>query len=112
MARAEVDRTLGSLGLTERQEETVRAMSRAIVNKLLHGPTARLRAEAGQGPLGDAAAQLFGLHALEDRISPLASAAQQGPAPEPPGPTPAPDPAPGPLEPDPAPTVVPFTRRR
>ena len=112
VARAEVDRTLGSLGLTERQEETVRAMSRAIVNKLLHGPTARLRAEAGQGPLGDAAAQLFGLHALEDRISPLASAAQQGPAPEPPGPTPAPDPAPGPLEPDPAPTVVPFTRRR
>ena len=38
-------------------------MASAIVNKLLHAPTAKLRAEAGQGVLGDAAAALFGLDA-------------------------------------------------
>ena len=64
LARAEVEKTLSSLhGLDEKQQKTVRAMASAIVNKLLHGPTARLRAEAGQGPLGDAAAALFGLDA-------------------------------------------------
>ena len=33
----------------------------ALENKLLHGPTQRLRAEAGEGPLAEAAAQLFDL---------------------------------------------------
>jgi glutamyl-tRNA reductase len=62
LARAEVEKTLASLhGLDEKEQKTVRAMANAIVNKLLHAPTARLRAEAGEGPLGEAAAALFGL---------------------------------------------------
>ena len=62
VARAEAEKTLAALpGLDERQQKSVRAMAAAIVNKLLHGPTTRLRAEAGAGPLGDATAALFGL---------------------------------------------------
>ena len=62
VARAEAERTLSALqGLDDRQQKALRAMALAIVNKLLHGPTSRLRAEAGAGPLGDAAAALFGL---------------------------------------------------
>jgi glutamyl-tRNA reductase len=62
VAEAEVGRTLSQLGpVSERQQKTVRAMAAAIVNKLLHGPTARLRGEAGQGPLAQAVAQLFDL---------------------------------------------------
>jgi glutamyl-tRNA reductase len=62
LAEAEVGRTLSQLGpVSERQQKTVRAMAAAIVNKLLHGPTARLRGEAGQGPLAQAVAQLFDL---------------------------------------------------
>jgi len=38
----------------------VQAMASAIVNKLLHAPTAKLREEQG-GPLAEAAAELFGL---------------------------------------------------
>jgi glutamyl-tRNA reductase len=92
VAKAEVEKTLSALqGLDERQQKSVRAMAAAIVNKLMHQPTARLRAEAGEGPLGDAAAELFGLE-------------EPGPSPVPiPIPDPAPDPAPQPLpEPDPA----------
>jgi glutamyl-tRNA reductase len=66
LARAEAERALASLhGLDEKQQKTIRAMASAIVNKLLHAPTSRLRAEAGQGPLGDAAAALFGLDAVQ-----------------------------------------------
>ncbi len=62
VARAEVERTLAALqGLDEKQQKTVQAMAMAIVNKLLHGPTSRLRAEAGEGPLADAVAALFAL---------------------------------------------------
>lgn len=62
VAKAELEKTLSALqGLDERQQKSVRAMAAAIVNKLMHQPTARLRAEAGEGPLGDAAAALFGL---------------------------------------------------
>ena len=60
IARAEMERTLGGLVLSEKQEKSVRAMAQAIVNKLLHGPTTRLRAEGG-GPLSEAATQLFAL---------------------------------------------------
>ena len=75
-------------------------MAAAIVNKLLHGPTTRLRAEAGAGPLGDATAALFGLEG------------QPGPSPVPiPVPDPQPDPAPIP-EPDPVPAVLPLQRKR
>ncbi len=62
VARAEAEKTLSALGgLDERQQKSVRAMASAIVNKLMHQPTSRLRAEAGEGPLGEAAAELFGL---------------------------------------------------
>jgi glutamyl-tRNA reductase len=62
LARAEVERTLAALpGLSERDQKSVRAMASAIVNKLLHGPTSRLRSE-GAGPLADAVEQLFALH--------------------------------------------------
>jgi glutamyl-tRNA reductase len=68
VARAEAERTLAALqGLDDKQQKTVRAMAAAIVNKLLHAPTTRLRAEAGEGPLGDAAAALFGLDAEPQR---------------------------------------------
>ncbi len=66
IARAEVERTLSSMGeeLSEQQRKRIEAMARAIVNKLLHGPTARLRM-AGPVPddnrLAGAAAELFGL---------------------------------------------------
>ena len=120
IARAEVDRTLSSLELTERQERSVRAMASAIVNKLLHGPTQRLRSEAGDGPLGEAAARLFGVDDAGLRApGPQPGApreaqmeapieAQITPSPVPvPVPSPAPDPAPGPLpEPDPEPAGV------
>jgi glutamyl-tRNA reductase len=98
LARAEAERTLTSLpALGEAEQKRVRAMAAAIVNKLLHAPTARLRAE-GAGPLAEAAAALFGL--------------EQQPAPSP---APIPDPVPNP-QPDPAPvpkpdTVVPFARK-
>jgi glutamyl-tRNA reductase len=60
VASAELEKTLSQLALDEKQKKTIQAMASAIVNKLLHGPTARLREEQG-GPLADAAAQLFGL---------------------------------------------------
>ncbi|WP_323378901.1 glutamyl-tRNA reductase [Pyxidicoccus xibeiensis] len=68
IARAEVERTLATLGpdLTDRQRQSVEALARAIVNKLLHAPTSCLRREAhgadGQA-LSEAAARLFGLGA-------------------------------------------------
>jgi len=61
IAEGEVERALATLGpLSDRQAKSVRAMAAAIVNKLLHAPTQRLRDEAG-GPLGTAAAELFDL---------------------------------------------------
>jgi glutamyl-tRNA reductase len=65
IARAEAERTLAQVGerLDERGRKSVEAMARAIVNKLLHGPTARLKeaASTGDPSLPGAAAQLFGL---------------------------------------------------
>ena len=74
LADAEVERTLSLLGpLSERQQKSVHSMAAAIVNKLLHGPTARLRGEQG-GPLADAAAELFG---LQDAPDPSEDAAER-----------------------------------
>jgi glutamyl-tRNA reductase len=66
IAKAEVERTLTTLGdgLTDKQRKSIEAMGRAIVNKLLHEPTARLRAvgpEHESNRLAGAAAELFGL---------------------------------------------------
>jgi glutamyl-tRNA reductase len=64
VAESELERTLAILGpLSDRQRKSVRALANAIVNKLLHCPTTRLRDEQG-GPLADAAAKLFGLGGL------------------------------------------------
>ncbi|MDH3212774.1 MAG: glutamyl-tRNA reductase [Myxococcales bacterium] len=42
----EVERTLGRLGLAASEEEAVEALTRSIVNKILHAPLSRLRQEA------------------------------------------------------------------
>jgi glutamyl-tRNA reductase len=83
LAQAEVERTLAVLGtMNERQQKSVRALATAIVNKLLHGPTARLRGEQG-GSLADAAAELFGLKESLEQSTPAApppAAGHQPPA--------------------------------
>ncbi len=65
IARAEAERTLAHLGgkLDEKGRKSVEAMAHAIVNKLLHGPTARLKeaAASGDSELPGAAAELFGV---------------------------------------------------
>jgi glutamyl-tRNA reductase len=74
LAEAEAARTLSQLGpVSERHQKSVRAMAAAIVNKLLHAPTQALRSEAGQGPLAQAAARLFGLESEAPRESADAS---------------------------------------
>ena len=71
IAEAELLRALSGLGLSDAQGKSVRAMAKAIVNKLLHEPTMRLRADAG-GPLGEATAQLFDLdQAAPPRVAEL-----------------------------------------
>ncbi|HWV37724.1 MAG TPA: glutamyl-tRNA reductase [Vulgatibacter sp.] len=65
IARHEVERTLARFGdsITPEQRKSVDALARAIVNKLLHEPTARIR-EAGErddGALLRAAVRLFGI---------------------------------------------------
>jgi glutamyl-tRNA reductase len=66
IARAEVEKTLAAVGegLSDKQRKSIEAMGRAIVNKLLHEPTTRLRAggyvEGGSG-VAEAAVELFGL---------------------------------------------------
>jgi len=50
MRRAEVDKTLRHLpNLTPAEREHIERLSEALVNKLLHEPTVRLKAEAGNG---------------------------------------------------------------
>jgi glutamyl-tRNA reductase len=65
IARAEAEKTLNQVGeyLDERGRRSVEAMARAIVNKLLHGPTQRLKEAASNGDtsLPSAAAALFGM---------------------------------------------------
>ena len=68
IAKAEAERTLANLGqdLSEKQRRSIQAMATAIINKLLHEPTSRLRelgADQSANRLADAAAELFGLEA-------------------------------------------------
>jgi glutamyl-tRNA reductase len=69
IARAEAQRTLASVGgrLDDKGRKSVEAMAQAIVNKLLHGPTSRLKEAAAHGDsdLPGAAAALFGLEEQE-----------------------------------------------
>ena len=62
--RSELERAMANLSapLTPAQEKVIEAMTSAIVNKMLHQPTARLRAvQEADSELADAAAELFGL---------------------------------------------------
>lgn len=73
IAKAEAERTLANLGadLSEKQRRSVQAMATAIVNKLLHEPTSRLRelgADQSANRLADAAAELFGLESGSPRL--------------------------------------------
>lgn len=65
IARAEAQKTLAIAGaaLDDRARRSVEAMAQAIVNKLLHAPTHRLKEAAaqGDGSLPGAVAELFGL---------------------------------------------------
>ncbi|WP_224367278.1 glutamyl-tRNA reductase [Hyalangium versicolor] len=75
IAKAEVEKTLAAMGdgLTEKQRKSIEAMGRAIVNKLLHEPTTRLRAVGSEKEEGNrlagAAAELFGL--AEEAAAPV-----------------------------------------
>jgi glutamyl-tRNA reductase len=72
IARGEAERTLSAVGarLDEKGRRSVEAMAQAIVNKLLHLPTARLKeaASSGDSALPGAAAALFG---LDEQVAPL-----------------------------------------
>jgi glutamyl-tRNA reductase len=64
--RAEVDKTLRRLpDLTPDEREHIESLSEALVNKLLHEPTSRLRAEAGNGHAAEYAAAVRALFALD-----------------------------------------------
>jgi glutamyl-tRNA reductase len=68
--RAELERALGNLSapLTAAQAKVIEAMTSAIVNKMLHQPTTRLRAvQLGESDLADAAAELFGLDVVTSK---------------------------------------------
>ncbi len=66
----EVQRVLGRLALSEADEAAVQALTRSIVNKILHQPVSRLRREAEREEglvYLEAARELFGLDAEELR---------------------------------------------
>lgn len=71
IARAESDRTLQTMGaaLDEKGRRSIEAMGRAIVNKLLHVPTIRLKeaARSEGGWLVNATAELFGIEGEPDQ---------------------------------------------
>lgn len=63
--RAEVDKTLRHLkDLSEADKRRIEALSEALVSKLLHDPTLRLKAEASNGHAAEYAAALRHLFAL------------------------------------------------
>lgn len=62
--RAELARCHGKLSLGDRDRNTVEALTQAIVNKILHTPTIRLKGQATDGSCGlyvDAVKELFDL---------------------------------------------------
>jgi glutamyl-tRNA reductase len=69
----ELEKALKRLDLSDRDRKTVEALTCAIVNKMLHGPTARLK-KAASGKDGyvymDVARALYGLEDTEDRHGP------------------------------------------
>jgi len=88
IARAEVERTLAHLGqLDDKGRRSIEAMAQAIVNKLLHGPTTRLKkaASLGDAELPSAAAQLFGIEGEEPAAPPAEGAKASADSPSEPG---------------------------
>ncbi len=83
IARAEAERTVQKAGgaLDPRARASVEAMAQAIINKLLHLPTVKLKAAAatGESALAGAAAELFG---LDQEPSPGRRGAPPAPSPE------------------------------
>jgi glutamyl-tRNA reductase len=80
---AELERSLGRLGLDPAQREGVEQLSRALVNKLLHAPVSRLREAAERDEALahlEAARALFGLD--EAPATDEAAAPRPGEAPE------------------------------
>ena len=71
VAAEEYAKALKRLGsLSEADRATVEALSQAIVNKMLHGPTARLREAAGEADgyeYVDTARRLYGLTAEREK---------------------------------------------
>ncbi|MDZ4655354.1 MAG: glutamyl-tRNA reductase [Coriobacteriia bacterium] len=69
--QAELEKALKRLdGLSEKERQTVEALSCAIVNKMLHGPTSRLRQTAGAKDgftVVETARHLYGLEDAEAR---------------------------------------------
>jgi glutamyl-tRNA reductase len=81
--RRELERQLGRLGLDDAQAEGVERLTRAIVNKLLHAPLTRLRAETGREEgiaMLEATRALFG---LDSAAAPDDADAGRGPDREP-----------------------------
>lgn len=71
--RMELEKALKRLDLSDRERETVEALTSAIVNKMLHGPTTRLKkAAADPGGLDyvEVARVLYGLEDTEDKSGP------------------------------------------
>lgn len=85
--RAEVEKALGRLShLAPADREAVDALTRSILNKLLHAPTVRLREAAGNGrglAVLDSVRYLFELDEREHPEAPAEEVATP-PAPEPP----------------------------
>jgi glutamyl-tRNA reductase len=72
IARLEMEKTLSNFGeeLTQKQRKSIEAMGKAIVNKLLHGTTVRLREAGKAGPehareFASLVAELFDLSETE-----------------------------------------------
>jgi glutamyl-tRNA reductase len=64
--RAEVEKTLGRLPhLNETERQRIEALAESLVNKLLHAPTVRLKAEAGNGHAAEYATAARYLFALD-----------------------------------------------
>jgi glutamyl-tRNA reductase len=78
---AELHRHAAGLGLEEDQLEKVESLARSIVNKILHAPLSRLRAESGREEglaMLEAARELF---ALDEADGPAGAAAADPPDP-------------------------------
>lgn len=68
--RSEVEKTLRHLPqLSEAERRRIEALAAALVNKLLHDPTLRLKAEAGNGRAAEYAAAARYLFALDGEAS-------------------------------------------